>query len=244
MTLRDSRRHALPETKPVIHIRCNHVLPLSRSFTRFLCPLIDAFPDKIYEVSILQSVSKLRSAILHATRLKLYADVKDTHITKGTEYKFYAVVAEPIGAHTTLYISAQGCAATAAVSLVNVTLIRTINSAGFSSDSGHLKIVLDVRWTIALVRSVRGYRSGRLYLVRTMIRACAASILYAERIVFVVVIVVFVVFQEEEVQCARGQAPCSTTRQAAVTSSLSPRANQIQRGGTELKSLGRLCARD
>ncbi|KYN14227.1 hypothetical protein ALC57_13394 [Trachymyrmex cornetzi] len=43
---------------------------------------------------------------------------------------------------------------------------------------------------------------------------------------------------------AREQAPCSTTRQAAVTSSLSPRANQIQRGGTELKSLGRLCARD
>lgn len=58
----------------------------------------------------------------------------------------------------------------------------------------------------------------------------------------------FVAFQEEEVQRsrarARGQAPCSTTRQAAVTSSLSPRANQIQRGGTELKSLGRLCARD
>ncbi|KYN33612.1 hypothetical protein ALC56_12324 [Trachymyrmex septentrionalis] len=40
------------------------------------------------------------------------------------------------------------------------------------------------------------------------------------------------------------QAPCSTTRQAAVTSSLSPRANQIQRGGTELKSRGRLCACD
>lgn len=54
----------------------------------------------------------------------------------------------------------------------------------------------------------------------------------------------FVAFQEEEVQRARGQAPCSTARQAAVTSSLSPRANQIQRGGTELKSLGRLCARD
>lgn len=57
-----------------------------------------------HEVSIRQSVSKLRSPILHVTRLKLYADVKDTHITKGTEYKFYAVVARPIGAHTTLYM--------------------------------------------------------------------------------------------------------------------------------------------
>lgn len=56
-----------------------------------------------------------------------------------------------------------------------------------------------------------------------------------------------VIFQEEEVQRASASAsasPCSTARQAAVTSSLSPRANQIQRGGTELKSLGRLCARD
>jgi len=46
----------------------------------------------------------LRSLILRATRLKLHADVKDTHITKDTGYKFYAVVAEPIGAHTTLYM--------------------------------------------------------------------------------------------------------------------------------------------
>lgn len=56
------------------------------------------------EVLVLQSVSKLRSPISHATRLKLYADVKDTRITEGAGYKFYAVVAEAIGAHTTLYM--------------------------------------------------------------------------------------------------------------------------------------------
>lgn len=56
------------------------------------------------EISILQSVSKLRSPISRATGLKLYANVKDTRITKGAGYKFYAVVAESIGAHTTLYM--------------------------------------------------------------------------------------------------------------------------------------------
>lgn len=57
-----------------------------------------------HEVSILQSVSKLQSPTSHAMRLELYADVKDIRITEGVGYKFYAVVAEAIGTHTTLYM--------------------------------------------------------------------------------------------------------------------------------------------
>lgn len=55
--------------------------------------------NEIYEAQSIDSTICVEIAIAYLAKgLKLYANVKDTRITGGAGYKFYAVVAESIGA--------------------------------------------------------------------------------------------------------------------------------------------------